>query len=759
MLTLTFEIEWISNYHVGAGHGKGFGVDSALLRDPDRTPILRGSMLAGLLRDGTCRLLQVIPSKKNSTGDVVDRLFGSPAQEKSWRISSAGPTTRFVQDSSTRWRVRIDPRTRRSEPHKLFSQEEGVAGQTFRFTVTSPYSDEVALDEAALLVAAARFVRESGRSRRRGLGECVIHLVDVVGADTGKPRDESWEEWLLKRFERVWLHGEPHGERRTGMTVRHAWPSAEKGREEGKEKREDRTRVRLRMIAYLDEPLLIAQRAAAGNRYDTQTHISGNVILGALATLAARRNNMSDPATYRDFVALFLRGKMRCSMLYPAYYHNDYLYPTIPAPYGLLTCSVVPFRGDDVGHGVFPAWKQEKDRCPVCGSRLEPVGQYVVYHQNVGTLLPERFTEMHIRIDPNSQRVAPGNLYSYSVLGAGQYFLGEIQLSGEKWWHRLQERTGIGETRAFTLWLGKARQRGYGKVTGWLERIDSQPFLWVPWPLDRRVKDPSQPLTLTFLTDAIVTHTWGQQAAGISEEWLNRLLGVEKVVLHEVYARTKVVDGFNAVLGLPRWRDMALAAGTTVVFQLPDPPGDWAARLQRLEDGGIGIRRHEGFGRVAFNHPLFEERLSAEGVIRLQKDMRLRKPSEPDLFHRFWEERLDKAFSPDCFKGQEARLTGLARWLYANRNESPAALAARMNEIGQPASSLVALLGGVEECGERCQLNRFQAELREELEKIGRLLEFLQEKGEGHWRAGIESLAMRIASLVKDNTQGREEAK
>lgn len=332
-------------------------------------------------------------------------------------------------------------------------------------------------------------------------------------------------------------------------------------------------------------------------------------------------------------------------------------------------------------------------------------------------------------------------------------------MSDEGLWQRLQEWTGIGEKRTFTLWLGKARQRRYGKVTGWLERMDSQPLSWVPRPLNRRVKDPSQPLTLTFLTDAIVTNSWGQQAAGISGEWLKRLIGVEKVVLHEVYARTKVVDGFNAVLGLPRWRDTALAAGTTVVFQLPDPPGDWAARLLRLENEGIGTRRHEGFGRIAFNHPVFEEPLRSEGFIHLQKDLRLWEPSEPDSFRKFWEERLDEAFSPNCFKGQEARLAGLARWLYANRNESPAALAARMKEIGQPDPSLVAILGGIEECGERCQLNRFQTELKEELEKVDQLLRFLQEKGEGHWRVGIESLAMRMMSLVKDGKKGREEAK
>jgi CRISPR-associated protein Csx10 len=201
MLTLTFEITLLSNYHSGAGYGKGFGLDSALLREADGALVLRGSGLAGLFRDSVYRLLKLKPLRQHDADEVQERLFGSPAQPKRWHFSSARPVERQSADAQIVQRVRIDPRTRRAEPRKLFSQEEGNAGQVFRFTITCAATDEAALDDAALLVAAARYIRQLGRSRRRGLGECVIHLTEVSGMKQISP--DSWEAWFLERFERA----------------------------------------------------------------------------------------------------------------------------------------------------------------------------------------------------------------------------------------------------------------------------------------------------------------------------------------------------------------------------------------------------------------------------------------------------------------------------------------------------------------------------------------------------------------------------
>jgi CRISPR-associated protein Csx10 len=62
---LNFQLEIKTDYHIGAGHGVGAMVDSALQRDGDRVPVLRGTTLVGLLRDGMWRLLQIPPLQKH----------------------------------------------------------------------------------------------------------------------------------------------------------------------------------------------------------------------------------------------------------------------------------------------------------------------------------------------------------------------------------------------------------------------------------------------------------------------------------------------------------------------------------------------------------------------------------------------------------------------------------------------------------------------------------------------------------------------
>ncbi len=745
MLTLTFEIRLEANYHVGAGYGRGFNLDSALLREADGTPVLRGSGLAGLLRDGTYRLLKLPPLAKHPSDETLARLFGSPAQAKRWRISSAYPVEKRSADAQAVRRVRVNPRTRRAEPQKLFSQEEGVAGQVFRFNVTCPYNDAAALDEAALLVAAARNVRQLGRSRRRGLGECLIHLTEVSGiGNIQRPDNQSWEEWFLGRFDRMWMQGNPMDVKKPAIKSDIQTVVAPKG-----------TAVRLRVIVRLDEPVLIAQRAYAGNQFDTRPFIPGSVLLGALANRAAQRYNLADSKIYRDFVGLFLRGGVTFPVLYPAHFFRNHLYPTIPAPLGLFTCSVVPFQDENEGHGAYPAWVH--DKCSECGSRLEPVGEFVILKRGSYTLSPNRSSEMHVRINEETQRVAKGDLYGYTVLSAGQYFVGEMLCAGETAWRRLQEMAGIAEETPLTWWLGKARRRGYGQVTVWVERCDDHPQTWIQWPLEQRVVNPTQPITLTLLTDTIIANRWGQQASGFATEWLEPVLGLGPLVIHDAYARTRVVDGFNATLGLPRWRDMALVAGSMARISLRNPPTDWAARLQRLETEGIGVRCNEGFGRVAFNHPVYEQRQNIrESDISLDRQMWLSKKNlGRDTFMDHWEEKLEE-FLPQK-RGLDARFAALARWLHAHSAESPQAIRAKLSAIEQPGrdkalKALIEVLGGQEEFGQRS--NYFQADGKEYVEVIGKLLEQLQQEDRQHWRDGIERLAERIGALAKEKEGG-----
>ena len=52
--------------------------------DRDGTLVVRGSTLAGLLRDAAWHLLDLSPLAMHSKEEVLERIFGSSAQTKRW---------------------------------------------------------------------------------------------------------------------------------------------------------------------------------------------------------------------------------------------------------------------------------------------------------------------------------------------------------------------------------------------------------------------------------------------------------------------------------------------------------------------------------------------------------------------------------------------------------------------------------------------------------------------------------------------------
>ncbi len=795
---LTFQIKLKSDYHVSAGHGLGAVVDSALLREADGVPVLRGTTLAGLLRDGLWRLMQLDPMKKQgdhscqASGSTeekastycgqfnpaqalcpVCRLIGTPRRPRHWQISSARPVevetvaapkwTAGQTGAQVAQRARINPRSRRAEPHKLFSQEEGQASLVFTFTVSTRASGPGVLDEAALWVAAARMVRQLGRSRRRGQGECLFELVELVSdTDIDMPAHQETQIWLLDRFAQNWLQGTPAAPPEPEpFPVAVLSPDKTKGNAQ-----------RFRLLLRTDEPVIIAKRAEAGNQFETLPIITGQVIRGVLAWLVAGRFDLADQNSegYRQFVQLFLRDGLSFPMLYPARLarSGNECYPAIPAPRNWLTCKTVGGL-PAAGHGMFGGLGDAPARCqhPGCEAPLQPLGDFVTLnpHPNIWQdrnflFVPAQRSELHVQLDPRSGRAAEGNLFSYTALEAGQYFVGEIKSAAEAYWSLFQELTGLTEQTPQTLRLGKASRRGYGKVTIWLEALpDETPLTWIAQPLAQRVTDPNH-ITLTLLTDTIVTDAWGRYMDGFTSNWLSKALGMTVAIIpHTASAQARVVDGFNAYTGLPRWRDWALAAGSAVRLKLIDPPADWPSRLAQLETDGIGLRRSEGFGQLAFNHPVYTHCQNiAPNLISLEPEMRLGTGNHPalkaDLFKKSWLEELDTG--RDWSKCKDAQFVAVARWLHGQADQPPARLAEQLAGLGTPDQALQAAIRSAE-YGGRVKENKLLKDQQRGIKLIQDLLIELAERAEDrvHWPLGIQLMAERVADSVEKEGDDR----
>jgi CRISPR-associated protein Csx10 len=781
-LQLTFKLEMRSDYHVGAGHGRGTELDSALLRDADGVPVLRGTMINGLLRDSLWRLLQLPPltkyqncpasgkSAEDNPGEYcgqyaqpdhipelcpVCRLFGTPRHRKRWRIGSARPIDR-QEFTGTAYqpedlpgqqvaRVRVNPRTRRAAARQLFSEEQG-GQQDFVFTATCPTDGEDALDDAALLVAAARFIRELGRARRRGLGECLISLVEVAGIDLGDDPQAN----LLTRFEEHWLHSEPAlllSTQKKGLEV---VPFLGDATEHP---------LRWWVLVRLQEPLIVAERAAAGNRFQSRDAIPGTVLRGALADRVAQAFDLSDDIVYTAFLHLFLRDGIRFPTLYPLSRDKSTIYPAIPLPRDAFACKICadpPIVWGTVGQGA---------QCPACqGTTKAARGQFYPLR----ALAPKRFdpeerVEMHIRIDPNTGRVEEGQLFDYVPLEAGQYFAGELRCSDKETWQLFQTFTGLAEEQPFDLRLGKATRRGYGKVTLWISPMTGeQPPFWSLLPLTSRVPEQVKEITLTLLTDAIVQDTWGRFATGFEDEWLQEELKLPVTIVAERdFAGRRITDGYNTQWHLPTWRAMALEAGSSVRLRLAQSvTAEMQEHLRKLEQEGIGERRNEGYGSVVFNHPLYS---GFAGIQRTSVDIpQVLRFASIEESHRdvrtSWQDRLDQ-FATDHqqqwrqLTGAGQPLTALARWLMQNRDREIPILIEEITAFGIADESLKSLIKAQghrddeDEYGDRPQENRL-----EKIQAIGlckELLRKLNDQPRGFWPEGIRIMADQFAGLAE----------
>ena len=836
-LKLTFEIELCTDYHVSAGHGLGALVDSALHRDADGLPVLRGTTLTGLLRDGLYRLLQLDPlnSQKGYVnceasglpkGDgtprfcgqhnpeqkdcPVCRIFGSPRTIKRWRIGSARlsdlplPVTDGWTPGQTGGQVaphvRINPRTRRAEARKLFFREEGDARLGFCFSIACDADDATALEEAAWLVAAARYVRHLGASRRRGRGECRIHLVDGgTEGDCLPPLDEAlaelqeaigeeqtalndgriYEQWLLIRFQKSQLE-QIQAADTVIPTPRQEIPLLQDTGEHpdfSPSEAEGQKSVRLLLIARLDEPLIISEKAEAGNEFYTVNYIPGSSIRGALAGRVAAQHDLDQAEVYAAFVRLFFRGGVVFPSLYPARREDKRIYPALPAPLDLFSCELysgfapagtfprhgavgltAPEMAARQGGTIFDLSEDLLPRCPVCHSRMKPLGGFLGLHPVPKRIEPTRVTEMHVHIDPITRRAAGGDLFGFDALAPGQYLVGEMTCADAAAWEDLSALAGLPlKDGQITLRLGKANRRGYGQVTLWIERQKGREHPWYQLSLSQRVTDPKAPLVLTLLTDAIVPDRWGRFQTSFDNAWLGEALGVKVEVKHS-FCASRAVDAFNAHLGLPRWRDVALRAGSAVRLEIAeaiDLP-ELLKRLGDVERRGLGLRRNEGLGRVVFNHPLYN------GCARV-RDSRIPLPEQlhparggrahPLLveteFRREWDDFLVKQ---DCGTFSAPEFESLARLL---RGEAPASIQ-EVNDLlkGLGRSGQLLPKKVMEELkvreAEKDKLNFFRAGRgKSGLDAVKKIVKELGQRtteSERRWRIGLEMLANYMAA-------------
>lgn len=355
---------------------------------------------------------------------------------------------------------------------------------------------------------------------------------------------------------------------------------------------------------YLEQPLLATQILGDPNSSVTFPYIPGSQVRGMLIhRYRQRRNGLAEDAVARDEDCrrLFLDGTTRFLHAYPL---ADDGRRSLPPPLALLRRKGDPREDAPVFNGAHPGFDRKRAE-----------GDDTLKHVDSSFCLPgadelvltgpqpNRLT-VHVAREVSKGRATAdgGAVFQYEALSAGQWFGGVILAAGP------DDALTLKALLEGPAWLGRSRSAGYGRV-----RIELEPDQDEPWREtggEAPALPTTTPVTMTLLSDAILRDERGAYALTLDAATLAAYLGVTvaKCDPSRSFSAVTLSGGFNRTAETPLPQSYSLAAGSVVTFELAEPLA--APAVARLEAEGIGERRAEGFGRVAFQW-LTEERLTA----------------------------------------------------------------------------------------------------------------------------------------------------
>jgi len=265
-------------------------------------------------------------------------------------------------------------------------------------------------------------------------------------------------------------------------------------------------------------------------------------------------------------------------------------------------------------------------RCADPSGCREPLDRFDGFYrwrkEAVGRTQASRGLRTRAGISRLTGAVEGGILYSREVLNAGTAYWGEADVP--KAWARKFEEF-VGEfSEAGLLRFGNNRTRGFGRARVEANRPDEdgretvKSLLARMAEFDRRVRQQAKAVgvaadhdlyvTITLTSDAILLDRLLRYRTCIDGESLAAVGGIGGAQLLFQSGGTRRVMGWNGALGLPKGDELAVTMGSVFVFGLDRPLDEgMAARFLALQEGGIGVRKREGFGQLLVASPFHYE--------------------------------------------------------------------------------------------------------------------------------------------------------
>ena len=353
----------------------------------------------------------------------------------------------------------------------------------------------------------------------------------------------------------------------------------------------------------LKAPVVIPVADGDPNTVVTRQDIPGSHILGAAAWHYLRQAGHG-PGD-KEFRHAFLDGGLRFLTAYPE--TIDARQRTLPIP-----VSIRQFKDDENLVNLADQLPDDAARRPKkrINRRYARISQGHLETQDVRT---ER-NYHHARVSKDRRigralgaEVSDGGaFFQYEAIQMDETFHGVVLGSDSDLKNLQKWLTGVNLIR-----LGRSRSAQYGQANfEWVDGKGPEALdKLVEWDgftgqLNVDVPDLDNRLIVTTLSPLLAANDRGHPVPNFPKHELAKLLCLDTndLELSCSYTRTDLVSGYDSHLRLPRQQWPAIAAGSVFVFALKQELTEACKkRLVELESDGLGLRKGEGYGRIAIN--------------------------------------------------------------------------------------------------------------------------------------------------------------
>lgn len=571
--TITFEVRLTmrSDWHIGDKLGAYDALDSRVLRDAKNCPLIPATSLRAMLRDGAEQLAAALNGEEDWSQLVIALFGGQPAIDPSLapvnarlRLTDATLPDAIRQATDltnaltfVKPGVEIDQRNGTAKEQHLRMDEVSRRNAILKSTATldCPAKDQNVV--IAFLTAAAALTQRIGGKRRRGLGKTHIEVSGPEGWRTA-----AWAAETLQIAKAPQIPPLTAGPVESGL-----FSAANQSRFS-----------EFDIEITLNEQALLAEQVQ-GNIIVSSDKIPGQMLLGALIKPLQK-------IVGKELGTAITSGDIRVSPAHPQMEGNRVLPPPLcwaeDKQSGTII-SVLDTASNAKGlRPIRSGWFSMTKTGPV---RMGEVPRQITTHNSVDDAL-QRPTQR-----------AGGGVYVYECLPRGLIFRAVLSARGPTAKLLLKDASKLnGSVR-----IGRATVGGYGEA-----KLDVRSQVET-----RSVPISAAKLDIYCESDIIVRGVGGKTSAmarDLAAELNCTLsaLGLETTLsIDAAYLGSARISGWRRAWGAhgaPAPEAIAIKAGSVLRVTVDPPPTE--NLLDALQEGGLGERRAEGFGRIQVN-PVF----------------------------------------------------------------------------------------------------------------------------------------------------------